>query len=136
LSECIQIPEFGKYTLYKNIDARLDPACAGWFEGRLSDVSEHRGWIRFKDPREADVLSLVLMADAFPPPVLSSQGMVAWVPTIEFSVNIRSIPTSQWLKARFRSKFITCGLVEEDGEMWDEDGELVLVCRQIAQFRK
>ncbi|GAB6096302.1 thioesterase family protein [Desulfatiferula olefinivorans] len=132
---CIPIPEFGGYTLYRNMDVRLDPACAGWFQGQLADISEHKGWIRFKDPRPMDAIALVLMADAFPPPVMSSQGMQAWVPTIEFSVNIRSVPQSSWLRACFRSRYITCGLVEEDGELWDENGTLVAISRQIAQFR-
>lgn len=136
IENCLPIPEFGPYTLYRNMDVRLDPSCAGWFQGQLSDISEHKGWIRFKDDRPADVLSLALMADSFPPPVFTTQGPVAWVPTIEFSVNIRSIPVTRWLKACFRSKYITCGLVEEDGELWDENGELVLLSRQIAQFRK
>lgn len=135
LDRCIAIPEFGRYTLYRHMDVRLDPACAGWFQGQLTDISEHKGWIRFKEPRPLDALALVLMADAFPPPVMSSHGMQAWVPTIEFSVNIRSIPESSWLKARFRSRYITCGLVEEDGELWDENGDLVAISRQIAQFR-
>lgn len=136
LDQCFPIPAFGSYTLFNNMDVRLDPECAGWFQGRLSPLSVHKGWIRFKEDRPCDALGLMLMADAFPPPVLSSHGMVAWVPTIEFSVNVRAIPRSAWLKAQFRSRFITCGLVEEDGEIWDESGELVLISRQIAQFRQ
>ncbi|MEZ4579028.1 MAG: thioesterase family protein [Desulfobacterales bacterium] len=62
--------------------------------------------------------------------------MTAWVPTIEFSVNIRNIPASVWLKCIFRTHFINNGLLEEDGEIWDETGELVAISRQIAQFRK
>ena len=81
-------------------------------------------------------LALILMADSFPPPVLSSHGLVAWVPTIEMSVNIRSLPKTPWVKACFRSRYITCGLVEEDGELWDEDGNILAISRQIAQFRK
>jgi acyl-CoA thioesterase len=136
LNACIPIPEFGRYSLYGQIDARLDPACTGWFQGDLSDISEHKGWISFKDKRPFDALSLILMSDSFPPPVMASQGMVAWVPTVEFSINIRAIPTGRWLKTIFRSRYITCGLVEEDGELWDEGGRLVAICRQIAQFRK
>ena len=97
--------------------------------------SEQKGWIKFREEREFDIPALLLMADAFPPPVLASQGMVAWVPTIEFSVNVRRIPTSKWLKGIFRTRFITCGLLEEDGELWDENGELAAILRQIAQFR-
>ena len=135
IEECIAVPEMPEYTLFGRMDIRLDPACTGWFEGRLSDRSEIRGWIRFKDERAFDVPSILLAADAFPPAVLTSQGMTAWVPTIECSVNIRNLPASKWLKCIFRTRFITCGLLEEDGEIWDEGNALVAISRQIALYR-
>ena len=95
-----------------------------------------KGWITFKNPRVYDLLSVLLVADCFPPPAFASQGMMAWVPPIEFSVNVRKIPEATWLKGHFRSRFITCGLVESDGEVWDEAGNIVAISRQIAQFRK
>jgi len=135
-NDCMQIPPMGNYTVYENMDVRLDPRCAGWFTGSLIDISEHKGWIRFQDNRAFDASALLLAADAFPPPVFVSQGMLAWVPTIEFSVNIRNIPTTQWLKCIFRTHFINNGILEEDGEIWDENDELIAVSRQIAQYRK
>jgi hypothetical protein len=77
----------------------------------------------------------LLIADAFPPPVFARQGGVAWIPTIELSVNIRAIPRTPWLHCRFRTRFVTAGLLEEVGEVWDADGNLVAVSRQIAQYR-
>jgi hypothetical protein len=136
LADCIVIPEMPTYTLYSQMDVRLDPACAGWMQGRLSDRSEHKGWISFKNSRPFDVMAVALAADAFPPPLFASQGLIAWVPTIELSVNIRNIPNTQWLKCIFRTNFINCGLLEADGEIWDEHEELIGISRQIAQFRK
>lgn len=133
--DCLAIPEIPKYTLFNQVEAMLDPSCIGWMSGRLSDRSEHKGWIKFKDQRPFDAVSLLLMADAFPPPVYASQGLGAWVPTLEMSVNIRKLPASQWLKCTFRTRFITCGLLEEDGQIWDETGELIAISRQIAQYR-
>jgi len=135
LEKCVPVPELPNYTLFSQVDIRLDPICTGWMSGKLSDNSEILGWIKFKNDRPFDILSILLFADSFPPAVLSSQGMVAWVPTIEFSVNIRNIPTTQWLKCIFRTRFITCGLLEEDGEIWDEAGRLIAISRQIAQYR-
>jgi acyl-CoA thioesterase len=136
LEECIQIPTMPKYTLFNQIDVRLEPESAGWMQGRLSDKSEQKGWVKFKNDRTFDIFSIALIADSFPPPVLASQGMVAWVPTIEFSINIRMIPETKWLKCVFRTRFVNCGLLEEDGEVWDEKGNIVAISRQIAQFRK
>lgn len=132
---CVRMPAMPGYTLFENMEIRLDPACAGWMEGRLIERSEHRGWMRFGREREADVPALLLMADAFPPPVFASQGMVAWVPTLEFSVNIRRTAPPGWVMGVFRSRFVTCGLLEEDGQLWSPGGELLAISRQIAQYR-
>lgn len=133
---CIPIPQMPRYTLYDQMDLRLDPACAGWMtDGKLADQSLQKGWITFKEARPFDIPAITLIADAFPPAVLATQGIIAWVPTLELSINIRSLPETRWLKCVFRTRFITCGLVEEDGEVWDEHGGLVAISRQIAQFR-
>ncbi len=135
--DCIPVPPFPNYSLYNQMDIRLTPDAAGWMSGGvLSEKSETGGWIKFKDDRPFDVQAVLLAIDSFPPAVLASQGLIAWVPTIELSVNIRNLPGSRWLKCVFRSRFIDGGVVEEDGEMWDETGELIAVSRQIAQFRK
>ncbi|MGD9972922.1 MAG: thioesterase family protein [Desulfatirhabdiaceae bacterium] len=136
LEDCVQIPTIPGYTLYDQLDVRLDPGHAGWMQGSLIDISELKGWITFRDDRPLDISAIALIADSFPPPVFASQGAVAWVPTIELSIHVRNLPQTQWLKCRFRTRFITCGLLESDGEIWDEEGNLIAISRQIAQFRK
>ncbi|MFP4477634.1 MAG: thioesterase family protein [Desulfatibacillaceae bacterium] len=134
--DCVAIPRMPNYTLYDHMDVLLDPSCSGWMSGgELSEKSEMSGWINFKEDRPHDLYSVALCADSFPPAVLASQGMVAWVPTIELSVSIRNIPETRWLKAVFRTRYIDCGILEEDGEVWDENDRLCAVSRQIAQFR-
>jgi hypothetical protein len=135
LENCTLVPELPNYPLFGQMDVRLDPACTGWFSGKLSDRSETRGFVKFKNDRPFDVLSVLLIADSFPPAVMTSQGMVAWIPTLEFSVNIRNVAATKWLKCVFRTHFITCGLLEEDGEIWDQDDRLIAISRQISQYR-
>lgn len=135
--QCVGIPTLPGYTMFDHVEVRLDPACAGWmFGGGIAEISEQRGWLAFRDGRPFDVLSVLLAADAFPPAILASQGAVAWVPTIELSVNIRNVPQTRWLKCVFRSFFLNRGVVEEDGRIWDENDELIAVSRQVSRFRK
>jgi hypothetical protein len=136
LDDCVIIPEIPNYTLFSSMDVRLDPSCAGWMTGSVEEKSEIRGWIRFKEERPFDSSSIFLIIDSFPPPILASHGIVAWVPSIEFSVSIRNLPRTKWLKGVFRTCFVDNGILEEDGEIWDGDGGLVAISRQIAQFRK
>jgi acyl-CoA thioesterase len=77
---------------------------------------------------------MALFADSFPPCIFASQGMNTWVPTIEFTVNIRQLPQTPWVKGVFESRFVSHSLVEEDGELWDEKGNLVAISRQISKY--
>jgi hypothetical protein len=104
--------------------------------GKVVEKSEIKGWIKFKGNRPWDTLSTILAIDSFPPPILASQGIVPWVPSIELSLNVRNLPKTAWLKGIFRTCFLDKGILEEDGELWDENGLLVAISRQIAQFRK
>jgi hypothetical protein len=130
------MPVLPRFTFFNQVDVRLDPACAGWLTGELADRLEQKGWVRFKEPRSYDMISALLIADAFPPPVLAAYGMVAWVPTIELTVNVRNLPTTPWLKCVFRTRYIDNDILEEDGEVWDGKDVLVALSRQVAQFRK
>jgi hypothetical protein len=136
LEACVAMPFLPGFTFFDRLDVRLDPECAGWLEGNLADRLEQKGWVRFKEPRPYDMISALMIADAFPPPVFVAYGPVAWVPTIELTVNVRNLPTTPWLKCAFRTRYMDNEILEEDGEVWDGNGELVALSRQVAQFRK
>jgi acyl-CoA thioesterase len=133
---CVGLPAMPSYTLFDHVDLRLDPACAGWLQGSLSERSENRGWLRLRDDHPWNLPSLLLAADAMPPAVMASLGPLTWVPTLELSVSLRRLPASRWLNASLRTRFVTCGVLEADGELWDEHGALVALSRQIAQVKR
>lgn len=116
-------------------DARLDPGCAGWLRGETGGDAELRAWIRHADGREPDLYSLLLFSDALPPPVFNRTGPRGWVPTVELTVHLRAQPAPGYIRCRFRTRYVTRGLLESDGELWDENGELVALSRQLAMIR-
>ncbi len=93
------MPPLPKYTLFHNLDLRLDPTCAGWLTGKLTDISQNKGYFGFADGRPVDLLALFLIIDAMPPAALATQGRTTWVPTIELSVNVRNLPRTGRLKS-------------------------------------
>lgn len=99
--------------------------------GAARGPAEVSGWIRFADGRRPDVHSLGLVADAFPPACFHVLAP-GWVPTLELTVHVRARPASEWLRCMFRTRFLFGGLLEEDGEIWDERGTLVALSRQLA----
>ena len=128
-------------------DLRLDPSCQ-WMRSGTADAPgalagqmaragdlvpplEVTGWIRFADGAPPSVLGLLAMADAFPPTVTGST-QVGWVPTIELTVHLRRRPAPGWILGAFRTRFLLDGVLEQDGELWDEGGDIVALCRQMG----
>ncbi|MBW1990024.1 MAG: thioesterase family protein [Deltaproteobacteria bacterium] len=134
--ECVEIPEMPSYSFYRHARVLLDPTCAGWLQGKeLSPVSEQKGWFAFREKRPIDAAAVFLAMDAFPPAIMASHGALSWVPTLELSVNVRRLPKTPWLKCCFTTRHMDCGILEEDGQAWDEEGNLVALSRQVARFR-
>lgn len=112
-------------------EIQMDPATTGFLRGERAARAELRGWLRFADGRMPDVHAMGLIADAFPPAVFQV-AEYGWVPTLELTVHVRARPRTEWLACVFRTRFLQNGLLEEDGEMWDETGTLVAMSRQLA----
>jgi len=109
----------------------VDPPSFAFMWGERSARAEVRGDMRFADGRPLDLRALAVAADAFPPPAFHVMDM-GWVPTLELTVHFRAKPKGRWLRCRFGTRFVFGGHLEEDGEMWDEDGQLVALSRQMA----
>ncbi|MEL0083605.1 MAG: thioesterase family protein [Gammaproteobacteria bacterium] len=132
--ECIPLSEVIKEetAIHNTLETLLDPACTHWGQG---ESAEFRVWMRFRDHSAPDLWSLLLFADAQPPPIFNLIGYVGWVPTVELTVHLHKPPAPGWLRARFRNFIVQNGILEEDGEIWDSTGELVAVSRQMGQVR-
>jgi hypothetical protein len=115
---------------------RLDPETAGFAVGRPSGAGELRAWVRFDDGREPDLLALVMIADALPPPSFDVPGLaLGWVPTLQYTVYLRAVPAPGPLKVRTVARSIGGGAVDESCDVWDATGRLVAVGSQLAAVR-
>lgn len=124
------VPGFAPAIAHR-FDTVYEPDSRRRLLGELHDRAELAGWLRFVDGRPMDVHSLGLIADAVAPPVFAVTDR-GWVPTLELTVHVRARPVSEWLAFVFRTRFLFGGLLEEDGEIWDESGRLVAQSRQLA----
>jgi acyl-CoA thioesterase len=102
----------------------------GWMQGTPSGDASMMMWLRFKDGRPADSLSLLMLVDAAWPAAMDA-GAGASV-TVEMTVHVRARPVPGWLACRASTRFISGGYHEEDFEIWDAAGTLVAQSRQLA----
>jgi acyl-CoA thioesterase len=111
------------------------------FEHRFGEVpfsgaerAETGGWLGLREEREVDALSILVLADAWFPAPWARLEQLAPAPTIEMTVYFRTplpLPAS-CLLGRFRTRLVSDGFFEEDGELWAPDGTLVAQSRQLA----
>ncbi|MDF2093328.1 thioesterase family protein [Knoellia sp. 3-2P3] len=126
-------PQFLKHaSLLQRLDLRLDPATTGWAVGKPSGNGVIRGWFRMADGREPDPLLLLLAVDALPP-VAFELGLPGWTPTLELTAHVRCRPAPGWLRVNLTSRTLSGGYLEEDAEVWDSEGRLVALSRQLAR---
>jgi acyl-coenzyme A thioesterase PaaI-like protein len=133
--ECVRrmaVPGGAQFGLGDRLNSRIDPATVPTPDGVKSGVADMRGWFEFADGRPSDPLALMLAADAFAPAVFHLELPAGWVPTLELTVHVRDVPAPGPLRGSFQTRYVTNGLFEEDGELWDSAGRLVAISRQLA----
>jgi hypothetical protein len=114
-------------------DHHIPGSALGWTQGMPSGRGGIGGYIAWRDGAPMDTLGLLVVADCYPPAVFESGiGDIGWVPTIELTVQVRKRPSPGYLTSWFRTAAVTEGYLEEDGEVWDADGDLVVLSRQLA----
>lgn len=120
---------FPELTIGERVEYRV-AAWPGWARGEPSGRPSQEFWMRFRDGREADPLSLASLVDAAAPPVLELGE--AGSATVELTVHLRAHPAPGWLACRAATRFVIGGYHEEDFEIWDSTGALVAQSRQLA----
>lgn len=132
--ECVRLQPDAKGfppPMLSHVELRLHPDDAKFVRGQPSGCPLFRGWLRLRD-EAVDPFALLLAVDVFPPTIFNANLPIAWTPTLKLTAHVRGIPEPGWLRCRFSTRFITGGMLEEDGEVWDESGRLVAQSRQLA----
>ena len=99
-----------------------------------ADEAVTGGWIRTFDDDPLDPILLAAITDAWVPAVFSRLELPTGVPTIDLTVHVRALPRPEdrWALVRFRTTMAAEGYLEEDGEVWSQDGRLLAQSRQLA----
>jgi acyl-coenzyme A thioesterase PaaI-like protein len=119
-------PLVSNYELFFDFDAERRPSWLG-------------GWIRTAQARPCDQVALAAMTDAFMPPAFFRRSEPVVVPTLELTIHFRAQPPAgehPWICGWFTSPTAGGGVVGEDGELWSEDGTLLVQSRQLALMRR
>jgi acyl-CoA thioesterase len=123
-------------SIWNRLETRIARADDMFFLRTEPGEARTGGWTRLGDGRPADALCVPLFLDCWPPSVFSRTMRPdgAGAPTLEITVHWRNPVPAGWLYARFESRQLAGGYVDEDGELWTENGVLVAQSRQLARY--
>lgn len=102
---------------------------------RAADEAVSGGWLRPTDgPRQLDAALAVALCDSWFPAVFTAVEAPLAVPTLDLTVHVRApLPQpADWVLGNFRTRRARDGFLEEDGELFSRDGELLAQSRQLA----
>jgi len=114
------------------------------FGERMRATSTHAlagGWLRPRQPRQADAPFVALLCDAWPPAVAQHRALAGaptrGMPTVDLTIHFRApVPADarpdDYYLGMFRSRTLQSGFFEEDGEIWTRRGVLLAQSRQLA----
>ncbi len=114
-----------------NLEMLLTKDSTRWAVGQQLEAATMEGWVSFADGRPIDAVSLPMFADALPPPIFSVGAFAPWTPTVELTIHIRRRPDTERLGVAFRTDLIGGTFFESTGTLWNDDGTLVAMSRQL-----
>ncbi len=118
--------------LTERLQIRLHPDDVGWMSEQPSGQMSMRAWVRLADLTPPDPTVAMLAADVLPPSTYGV-GRLGWAPTVQLSVLLRGVPAPGWLKVATRARLLAGGWFDEEAEVWDSAGRLVVQTRQLAR---
>jgi acyl-coenzyme A thioesterase PaaI-like protein len=118
----------------ERVELRIHPDSVGFGLGRPTGAGLMRAWARFADGRPPDPLAIVLFVDALPPAVFNTDVKPSWTPTVELTVHCLRRPAPDWLAIETRVGAIVGAYLTEDATVWDAQGRIVAVGRQLAMM--
>ena len=116
----------------QNFDFR--PAIGGpVFQGSEEAVTGGWMWPKQGAP-ELDAALAVALCDSWFPALFTAVEQPIAVPTLDLTVHLRApLPRpADWVLGRFSTRTSREGFLEEDGELFSRDGQLLAQSRQLA----
>ena len=96
-----------------------------------SGVVRAVGWP--SEGERTDQLLALLAADVTPPAMFNAIGVTGWVPTVELSAQLRARPADGPLTIVVRTTDIGEGFLDEEAEVYDSTGRLIVHSNQHAR---
>jgi len=120
--------------LLHQVHLHLEPESPSSVHGAPRGIGELRGWLDLPGGEAFDPASLLFAADALPPATFDI-AFTGWVPTVELSTYVRSLPAPGPVHVVFEANLVQDGRVDETCTVRDGRGTIVAQSHQLAGIR-
>lgn len=120
----------------RQLGLRLERATAHFAMGRTSDRAIVGSRVEAPPGTPTDQLLAIVACDITPPAAWNVLGQSGWVPTVELTAHVRARPAPGHLDVVAMTASVSDGFLEEDAEVYDSTGQLVLLSRQLALWSR
>jgi hypothetical protein len=132
IAACLRVePRGAADGIAHRVHVHYDPETAPRYPLRSDGPARIGGWVTLADGAAPDWYAAVLAADALPPTV-RNRGVAGWTPTLHSTVTFRADPAPGPLAVIQTARQIDADLFDEDIEVLDNRGVLVLQARQVS----
>jgi len=94
-------------------------------------------WMRLLEDRAVDALSATMLADAAVPALYATLTEPVPIPSTEITIHFADLDAarhSPWVLGVFWTTYAADGYSIEDGQLWSDDGRLILQARQLRRI--
>lgn len=116
----------------QHLDVRPTVTVRPWAGGQEGTLA---GWIRLAEPRPIDVPLLAALPDGWTPGTWSRLTTPAGKVTVDLTIHFRAAPPADgdgWCFLRVRTRHVERGFADEECEVWDRTGRLLVQSRQLV----
>lgn len=122
---------FAMPSVSERMGLRLEAASTGFATGAAGAEARVRAVVEKAEP---SVLAAIVACDLTPPAIWNALGPTGWVPTVELTVHVRARPAPGPMTVEATTRHVSAGFLEEDAEVFDAEGTLVVQSRQLARY--
>lgn len=115
----------------ERLGVRIDEATLGFVKGEQGSEARMRATVEVDAPNQ---LTALIACDITPPAVWNALGLSGWVPTVELTAHVRGRPAPGPLGIDVVTRNVAEGFLEEDAEVRDVEGRLIVQSRQLARY--
>ena len=114
----------------------------GLWDGKVASSSKTRLWVRDEPPRPLDFASLTALSDIFFPRIWRRRATMTPIGTVSMTIYFHAgsaqlaATGDGWLLGQAQAQAFRNGFFDQNAQLWNEAGELLVTTHQVVYYKE